>query len=59
MNALDIKKMRVELIRVSAAKAELELRVDIAKDEISRLLDHIKVQEAKEQELGGRLKEFS
>lgn len=58
MNALEIKKMKVELIRVGAAKAELELRIEICKDEINRVSEHIKIQEAKEQELTEKLKDL-
>jgi septal ring factor EnvC (AmiA/AmiB activator) len=48
---LDIKRKKVELLRVSSAKAELELRVHERQEEIDRVLEHIKVSEAKEQEL--------
>jgi len=51
MTPLDLKKMKVELLRVSAAKAELELRIDERMDEISRIKENIRVQELKEIEL--------
>lgn len=55
---LDIKRMRVELLRVSAAKAELELKVEERLDEIKRLKDHIKIQEDKELEINNKLKDL-
>lgn len=55
MIPLEIKKIQVELLRVSAAKAELELRVDERLDEIERLKEHIKISENKEIELKQKL----
>lgn len=52
---LETKKTEVELLRVSASKAELELRVQERLEEIDRLNEHIKVSEAKEQELKEKL----
>lgn len=50
-SSLEIKKLQVELLRVSAAKAELELRIEERLDEIERVKEHIKVSEAREKEL--------
>ena len=55
---LDIKRKKVELLRVSSAKAELELRVHERMEEVERLQDHIKVQEAKELELAQTIKDM-
>lgn len=55
-NNLEIKKMQVELLRVSAAKAELELRIDERLEEINRIKESIKISEAKEVELKDKLK---
>ena len=57
MTPLELKKMKVELLRVSAAKAELELRIDERMDEISRIEEAVKAQEAKEQELQTKIAE--
>lgn len=54
-NSLEIKKIQVELLRVSAAKAELELRIEERLDEINRLKEHIKISESKEKELKEKL----
>ena len=54
-NKLEIKKIQVELLRVSAAKAELELRIDERLEEIERIREHIKISEAKEIELKEKL----
>lgn len=51
MSPLEIKKLKVELLRVSAAKGEMELRVEERMEEIKRLQDNIKIQEEKEKEL--------
>lgn len=55
-NKLEIKKLQVELMRVSAAKAELELRIEEKLDEIERIKEHIKISEAREKELIQKLK---
>lgn len=54
-NSLEIKKLQVELLRVSAAKAELELRIEERLDEIHRIKEHIAISEAKEKELKEKL----
>lgn len=51
MTSLDIKRMKLELIKVAAARAELEFRVDERMDEINRIKDHIQVQLDKEADL--------
>ncbi len=56
MSPLDLKKLKVELLRVSAAKAELELRIDEYHDQIERLKLNIKVQADKEIELAEKIK---
>ena len=48
---LEIKRKKVELLRVSSAKAEIELRISERMEEVERLQEHIKVSEAKEAEL--------
>jgi len=48
---LDIKRKEVELLKVSAAKSELELRIHERMEEVARLEEHIKISEAKEVEL--------
>jgi len=54
-NSLEIKKIQVELLRVSASKAELELRIEERLEEIERIKEHIKISEAKEKELKDKL----
>jgi hypothetical protein len=51
MTPLELKRMKLELIKVAAARHELEFRIEERLDEINRLKDHVKVQEAKEAEL--------
>jgi len=50
-SSLERKKLQVELLRVSAAKADLELKIEERLDEIERLKEHIKVSENREKEL--------
>lgn len=57
MSPLEIKKLEVELKRVDAARAELELRKEEFLDQILRIEEHIVVQKAKEDELILKLKE--
>lgn len=49
--SLELKKMQVELLRVNAAKAELELKIEEQKENIKRIEDHIVVQEKRAAEL--------
>lgn len=51
MSPLELKKLKVELLQVQAAKASLELRIEERLDEISRIKETILVSEKKEQEL--------
>lgn len=51
MTPLELKRMKLELINVSAAKYGLEFKIEERLDEIARLKEHIKIQEAKEAEL--------
>lgn len=55
MNALEIKKLKVELLRVNAAKAELELKIEERLEEIERLKEHIKVSENKVKEIEDKI----
>jgi C4-dicarboxylate-specific signal transduction histidine kinase len=54
---LELKRMEVELIRVQAARAELEFRIIEREHDIMRIKEHIKVQLDKEEELKNKLKE--
>ena len=58
MNNLDLKKAQVELLRVSASKAELELKIEERLHEIERLKEHIEVSRAKEEELKKKISEM-
>lgn len=51
MTPLELKRKKVELLRVSAAKAEMELRIHERLDEIERVKEHIAISVAKEIEL--------
>ncbi len=51
MSPLELKRMKLELIKVAAARHELEFRVEERLEDINRLKDNIRIQEAKEIEL--------
>jgi len=53
---LELKKLKVELLNVQAAKANLELRIDERMDEIARIKESIAASEAKELELNEKIK---
>lgn len=53
--SLEIRKLEVELLRVSAAKAEMDLRIYERLDEIERLKEQIIIQEKREIELKTKL----
>lgn len=55
MSPLDLKRMKLELIKVAAARHELEFRVEERLDEINRLKDHVKIQQDKEKELEDKI----
>lgn len=57
MSPIEMKKLKVELIRVQAARMELELRVDERLDEIQRLKENIDAQIKREIELEARITE--
>lgn len=51
MLELEKKKLDVELLKVQAAKADLECRVLEREQDIARMMEAIKIQEDKEAEL--------
>lgn len=55
---LEIKKMQVELMRVEAARCEMEYKIEERLDDVKRLEEHIITQKQKEQELKQRIKEM-
>lgn len=54
--ALEDKKLKAELLRVQAAKAEMEYIIEQRLDEIKRLQDAILVQEQMELKLMEKIK---
>jgi hypothetical protein len=51
VSSLELKKVKVELLQVQAAKATLELKIEERLDEIERIKETIKISEKREQEL--------
>lgn len=59
MSELELKRMKLELIKVSAAKAEIEFRIDERLDEIARLKLNIGSQVKREEELTAQIQAAS
>lgn len=57
MSLIENKKMQLELIRVQAAKMDMEIRIEEAKEEIKRLESFVLIQEDKEKEIIQKLKQ--
>lgn len=55
---LELKKIQVELLRVSAAKAEMEYRIEDFLFNISNLQKQIEIQRLKEDELAVKIAEM-
>lgn len=58
MNQLDIKRKELELIKVSAAKADLQFRIDERLFEIQNLQKSIDAQAKRETELKEEIKQM-
>lgn len=56
MDTLERKKLEVQLKRIDATIAELELKVDERKEDIKRIEDHIQLQKDLENEIKEKLK---
>lgn len=57
MTSLEIKRTKLELVKVAAARAEMEFKIEERLEDISRIKEHIKVQLDKEAELRARIEE--
>ncbi len=55
MTSLEIKRMKLELVKVAAARADLEFRIEERLDEINRIKENIKIQLDKEAELASKI----
>jgi chromosome segregation ATPase len=55
MTNLELKRIRVELLRVAVARNDLELRIEEYQENIKRLEDNIAIQKAKEEELQAKI----
>lgn len=56
MTELEMKRKELELIKVAAARAELEFKILEKQDEVLRIKEHIQVQLARETQLKEELK---
>lgn len=55
MTNLELKRLEVELIRVQAARAELEFKIVEREDDIDRMKQNIQIQINKENEIKQKL----
>ncbi len=55
MANMEIKRLTMELLKVQAAKAELEYKIEERQQEILRIEDHIQIQAKRELELKEQL----
>lgn len=58
MSKLKVKKIELDLMKVAAAKAELEYKIEERLEDIRRMEEHIKLQEIREKELQDELKDL-
>lgn len=59
MDPLEIKRVKADLLRTQAAKAELEVKIEERLADIERIKDHIVLQEKREKELSAKLSELT
>lgn len=57
MVPLELKRMKLELVKVAAARAEMEFRIEERLEDINRLKDNIRIQLEKEAELRAKIEE--
>lgn len=57
MTPIELKKIKLELMKVTAARHELELRIDERMEEIERVKAGIQIQLNKEAELTNKIKQ--
>ena len=55
MQDLEYKRKELELVKVAAARAELEFKILEKEDEIQRIKDHIQIQIKREDEIRAEL----
>lgn len=56
--SLDLKRKKIELMRVATARHEQEFRIEEKLDEINRLKEHIKIQALHEEKLAKEIAEL-
>lgn len=55
MTQMELKKAKLELMKVTAARMELELRIDEYNESIAKVQTSIEIQKAKEEELTAKI----
>lgn len=57
MTPLELKRIKLELKNVEAARLNLEFRIEESLDQIERIKENVKIQETKEVELAQKIKD--
>lgn len=57
--SLEKKRKQIELMRVTVAKQEMELRIEERMEEVKRLEENIKIQNTKIEELNNDINQMS
>lgn len=55
---IETKRLKAELLRVQAAKAEMEYQIELKREEISRLEASMERQELAEVEINNKIKQL-
>lgn len=58
MSPIDVKRKELELVRISAARAEMEFKIMEKEEEVDRLKANIQIQLVKEAEIKDELKKL-
>lgn len=55
MTSLELKRMKLQLVQVAAARNQLEFNIEERLDEVERIKANIKIQQDKEAELSAKI----
>lgn len=56
--SLELKRKKLDLMRIQTARADLEFKVEERLDEIKRLQDHVKIQIDAEEKLKNEIQDM-
>lgn len=55
MSPLELKRLKLDLVKISAAKCELQFKIEERLDDIRRIEENIKISELKEEEIKAKI----